>query len=131
MKGLDSEERNKSSEENTTPQKNMIMVVENDFNSAGGFENMTIQSTPYQSYQHRQNWMRIWTRSLSPTENMLLIPKSTSLQPETSKNPIPIYAKEKSTNLAFEMAYGQMPFVAFSQSTTSLTLLESAQEKKW
>ena len=72
----------------------MIMVVENDFNSAGGFENMTIQSTPYQSYQHRQNWMRIWTRSLSPTENVLLIPKSTSLQPETSKNPIPIYAKE-------------------------------------
>ena len=71
--------------------------------------------------------MRIWTRSLSPTENVLLIPKSTSLQPETSKNPIPIYAKEKSTNLAFEMAYGQMPFVAFSQSTMSH--LESAQEK--
>ena len=77
----------------------MIMVVENDFNSIGGFENMTIQSTPYQSYQHRQNWMRIWTRSLSPTENILLIPNATSLQPETSKNPIPVYAKEKSTIL--------------------------------
>ena len=50
--------------------KNMIMVIENDYTSTKGFEHLSIRPTPYQSYEHNQTWMHLWTRSLSPTENI-------------------------------------------------------------
>ena len=68
--------------------------------------------------------MRVWTRSLSPTENVAH-PQIHILQPETSNNPIPIMQR-KINEFALKWPMVKC-FVAFSQSTMSH--FESAREK--